>query len=176
MAKWLAIIARTLRSLMRNRRDLAFENLALCQQIAVLKHRHPRPRLGDTDRLFWALLSTVWSGWRESLLIVKPDMVVRWQRRRFRYFWCWKSRHCGGPKIDPEIRTLIRRMCGSNPLWGAPRIHGELLKLGIAVSEATVSRYMVHPVDRLPAASGITPHPTATGHSALPVSPRILFR
>lgn len=143
MIKWLTIIARTLRSLLLTHRDLALENLVLRQQIAVLKQRHPRPRLGDTDRLFWAFVSKVWSGWRESLLIVKPETVVRWHRQSFRYFWRWKSRHLGRPKINPEIRMLIRRMCRSNPLWGAPRVHGELLKLGIDVSEATVSRYMI---------------------------------
>ena len=143
MLKWLAIIVRTLRSALRPQRELALENLVLRQQLAVLKHRHPRPRLTDADRLFWVVLSRLWPGWRDSLHVVQAETVVRWHRQGFRYYWRWKSRRCGRPKIDSEIKGLIRRMCLANPLWGAPRIHGELLKLGIDVSEATVSKYMV---------------------------------
>ncbi len=143
MLKWIAIIVRTLRSALRPRRELAFENLVLRQQLAVLKHRHPRPRLTDSDRLFWVVISKLWSGWRDSLHVVQPETVVRWHRQGFRYYWSWKSRRRGRPKIDPEIRGLIRRMCLANPLWGAPRIHGELLKLGIDISEATVSKYLI---------------------------------
>ena len=143
MLKWLAIIARTLRSALRSQRELALENLVLRQQLAVLKYRHPRPRLSDADRLFWLLLSRIWSRWRESLHVVKPETVVRWHRQGFRYYWRWRSRRHGRPQIDPAVRDLIRRMCRANSLWGAPRIHGELLKLGIEVSEATVSKYMI---------------------------------
>jgi len=143
MLKWLVIIVRTLRSALRPQQELALENLVLRQQLAVLKHRHPRPRLTDADRLFWVVLSRLWPGWRDSLHVVQAETVVRWHRQGFRYYWRWKSRRCGRPKIDPEIKGLIRRMCLANPLWGAPRIHGELLKLGIDVSEATVSKYMV---------------------------------
>ena len=143
MLKWLGILLGTLRSALRSRRELALENLALRQQLAAVKLRHPKPRLTDTDRLFWVLLSRVWKNWRTSLHLVQPGTVVRWQRQGFRYYWRWKSRGGGRPKIDPELKVLIRQMCRANPLWGAPRIHGELLKLGIDVSEATVSRYMV---------------------------------
>ena len=143
MLKWLEIIARTIWSTLRSHQALAIENLALRQQLAVLKHRHPRPRLTDADRLFWVVMSQVWVDWRESLHIVQPETVVRWHRQGFRYYWRWKSRRRGRPRIDPEIRHLIRRMCRANPLWGAPRIHGELLKLGIDVSEAAVSKYMI---------------------------------
>ncbi len=143
MLKWLEIIVRTIVSTLCTQRSLAIENLVLRQQLAVLKHRHPRPRLTDTDRFFWVVLSRIWAGWRESLHIVQPETVVRWHRQGFRYYWRWKSRRRGRPRIDPEIRQLIRRMCRANPLWGAPRIHGELLKLGIDVSEATVSKYMI---------------------------------
>ena len=143
MIKWLGIIGRTLLSTLRTQRGLAVENLALRQQLAVLKHRHPRPRLTDADRLFWVALSRVWTDWRESLHIVQPETVLRWHRQGFRYYWRWRSRRRGHPRIDAEIRNLIRRMCRANPLWGAPRIHGELLKLGIEVSEATVSKYMI---------------------------------
>jgi len=143
MRKWLEIIARTIWSTLRSHQALAIENLALRQQLAVLKHRHPRPRLTDADRLFWVVMSQIWVDWRESLHIVQPETVVRWHRQGFRYYWRWKSRRRGRPRIDPEIRHLIRRMCRANPLWGAPRIHGELLKLGIDVSEAAVSKYMI---------------------------------
>jgi len=128
---------------MRCRYDLAIENLALRQQLAVMKHQCPRPRLTDADRFFWVLLSRIWSDWHTSLHIVKPETVVRWHRQGFRSYWRSKSRHRGRPKADPEIRELISRMCQANPLWGAPRVHGELLKLGIEVSETTVSKYML---------------------------------
>lgn len=143
MLKWLGIIVRTLWSVLHSHRALTTESLMLRQQLAVLKHRHPRPRLTDAARLFWVVLSSIWSGWREVLHIVQPETVVRWHRQGFRYYWRWKSRHRGRPRLDPHVRELIRRMCRANPLWGAPRIHGELLKLGIEVSEATVSRYMI---------------------------------
>jgi putative transposase len=143
MFKWLEILLGTIRAATRYRRDLALENLALRQQLAVLKYQRPRPALTDTDRRFWALLSRIWSGWRASLHIVKPETVVRWHRQGFRYYWRWKSRRRGHPKVDTEIRALIRRMCRANPLWGARRIHGELLKLGFQVAESTVSKYMV---------------------------------
>ena len=143
MLKWLIILVRTLCSAMQSQRALAVENLALRQQLATLKHRHPRLRLADTDRFFWVVLSRCWSDWRAALHIVQPETVVRWHRQGFRYYWRWKSRGVGRPKIDPEIRVLIRRMCRANPLWGAPRIHGELLKLGVDISETTVAKYMI---------------------------------
>ena len=125
-------------------RQLAMENLALRQQLAVYKRMMTRPRLRRTDRLFWVGLARVWAGWRQSLVIVTPDTVLRWQRRRFREYWTRLSgRPTGGrPPINAEIRALITRMASANPLWGAPRIHGELLKLGIDVAERTVSRLM----------------------------------
>jgi putative transposase len=125
-------------------RQLALENLALRQQLAVYKRRLPRPKLRPTDRLFWAALATAWTAWRQALVIVSPDTVLRWQRRRFRAYWTELSgRSTGGrPPVDAEIVTLIRKMAAANPLWGAPRIHGELRKLGIEISERTVSRLM----------------------------------
>jgi transposase InsO family protein len=125
-------------------RQLALENLALRHQLAVYKRTVPRPRLRRTDRLFWVGLARVWTGWRAALVIVAPDTVVRWQRRRFREHWTRLSgRPPGGrPPVRAEIRALVRRMAAANPLWGAPRIHGELLKLGIAVAERTVSRLL----------------------------------
>ena len=97
------------------------------------------------DRLFWVALSRVWDGWRSALAIVKPETVISWHRQGFRLFWTWKVRHGkpGRPSVSKEIRELIRTMSRENPLWGAPRIHGELLKLGIDIGETSVSRYMV---------------------------------
>ena len=143
MKKWLIIILKTLISSGRERRELALENLALRQQLAVLKAKQTRPRLTRVDRLFWCFLSKQWANWRDSLHIVQPATVIRWHRQGFRYYWRWKSRRRGRPSIEGELRILIREMSRANPLWGAPRIHGELLKLGIEVSQATVSKYMV---------------------------------
>ena len=133
----------TARSSLRSRRELALENLALRQQLAVLKRSSKRPKLAKMDRAFWVALSRLWTGWQHALILVKPETVIGWHRKGFKLYWTWKSRTRGGrPRIDVEIRTLIRRMARENPTWGAPRIHGELLKLGFEVSEATVSRYM----------------------------------
>ena len=97
-----------------------------------------------TDRWLWVALSRLWSGWRSSLIIVKPGTVVAWHRKGFRLYWTWKSRQrIGRPKINSEVREIIQKMSRANPLWGAPRIHGELLKLGVAVAQATVAKYMV---------------------------------
>ncbi len=122
---------------------LAIENAALRQQLAVFKQKRRRPPLSSGDRVFWILLRRVWPSWRNALVFVQPDTVVRWHRRGFRLFWAWKSRRRspGRPRVDLEVRQLIRRMANDNG-WGAPRIHGELHKLGFDVSERTVSRYM----------------------------------
>jgi hypothetical protein len=130
--------------LLGGHRQLALENLALRQQLAVYKRTAPRPKLRTTDRLFWAGLARLWTGWRQALVIVSPDTVLRWQRRRFREYWTHlSSRHSGGrPRISAQIAALVRKMAAANPLWGAPRIHGELLKLGIDIAERTVSRLM----------------------------------
>ena len=143
MWKWLRVILGSIRSCVRNQRDLALENLALRQQLATLKLRGTRPNLTDSDRLFWVVLSRLWSKWTSVIHIVQPATVIRWHRQGFRYYWRWKSRPRGRPRISSETKQLIRSMSLANPLWGAPRIHGELLKLGIDISEATVSKYLV---------------------------------
>src|SRR2546425_1499182 len=123
-------------------RQLALENLALRHQLAVYKRTVNRPKLRSSDRLFWVALSRVWAGWRQALAIVAPDTVLRWQRRRFRRHWtalCSRP-PVGRPPVNVEIRALVTRMADANPLWGAPRIHGELQKLGIDVAGRTVSR------------------------------------
>ena len=121
-------------------RQLALENLALRQQLAVYKRTVVRPRLRTSDRLFWVGLTKVWIGWRQSLVIVTPDTVLRWQRRRFRKHWTKLSGRptMGRPSVNAETVALVRKMAAANPLWGAPRIRGDLLKLGIDVAERTV--------------------------------------
>jgi transposase InsO family protein len=137
------LIWAVLRGLFAKRTDLVAENLALRQQLIVLHRRTKRPQLKTKDRVFWLWLARSWDGWRDSLIVVKPATVVRWHRQGFKYYWAWKSRHKGGrPAVAPVVRDLIRRMSRANPLWGAPRIHGELLKLGIDLSETTVAKYM----------------------------------
>ncbi|HJU84172.1 MAG TPA: integrase core domain-containing protein [Holophagaceae bacterium] len=122
--------------------DLALENLALRQQLGALQ-RGKKPALRRRDRAFWVLLARLWPRWESACVVVKPSTVTAWHRQGFRLFWRWRSRkRSGRPPAHPEIRALIRRMAEENPSWGAPRIHGELLKLGFKVSERTVLRYM----------------------------------
>src|SRR5580700_7480323 len=127
----------------RSRSDTVLEVLALRQQVAVLKRKPPRPRLNSWDRLFWTALRRCWSRWTDVLVLVKPETVVGWHRAGFRLYWRWRSRPLGGrPKVNEEIRILIRRLAQENQDWGAPRIHGELQKLGFVVSERSVARYL----------------------------------
>src|SRR2546427_5663152 len=137
-------LLRLLPFLFGGHRQLALENLALRHQLAVYKRTVPRPRLRTTDRLLWVGLAKVWADWRQALVIVSPDTVLRWQRRRFCEHWTKLSARpiAGRPPVNAEIRALVTRMAAANPLWGAPRIHGELLRLGIDVSDLTVSRLM----------------------------------
>ncbi len=133
----------TARSSLKPQRELALQNLALRQQLAILHCKTKRPKLTRTDRAFWVGLSRLWSDWQSALVLVKPQTVIGWHRKGFKLYWTRKSRNRGGRRpIDAEIRTLIRRIASENPTWGAPRIHGELLMLGFEVAQATVSRYM----------------------------------
>jgi len=139
-----AILVSALRAILRSRSDLVLENIALRQQVEALKRRRPRPQLDDTDRAFWLAMRSAWRGWAARLILVQPDTVARWHRDRFQRYWSNLSRQNPGPgrpRVDKEARELIGRMTLEND-WGAPRIHGELTKLGFTVSEATVSRYM----------------------------------
>jgi hypothetical protein len=135
----------TLRGCLRSRATLHVELLALRHQLLVLERsRRGRLRLRHADRLLWVSMSRLWTHWRSALVIVKPETVIAWHRRGFRRFWTWKSRRRHGrPTVPPDVRTLIRTVSEANPRWGAPRIHGELLKLGIDVSQTTVAKYMV---------------------------------
>ena len=131
--------------LFRERRSLLLENLALRQQLVALKRRHPRPSLGPFDKVFWVIARRVWSAWKQSLIIVTPETVVRWHRTGFRMYWRRISRvrrQVGRSPTPKEVRELIFRMVVENPSWGAPRIHGELLMLGFELSERTISRWM----------------------------------
>ena len=131
------------RVLLRSRLELMVENLALRQQLAIFKHKQPRPRLAPADRLFWVFLRAAWRNWANALILVEPATVVHWHRRGFQCFWRWRSRptRFGRPRIARELQALIRLMAQENS-WGAPRIHSELLKLGFEVDERTVSRYL----------------------------------
>jgi transposase InsO family protein len=130
---------------LRSRSSLELELIALRHQVAVLRRQRPgRPKLFCADRLLWVWLYRIWPQALHAMVLVKPATVIQWHRKGFRLYWRWRSQsgYPGRPKLDTETRDLIRRMSIANPLWGAPRIHGELLKLGIVVSQATVGRYM----------------------------------
>jgi putative transposase len=129
----------------RSRGDLVLENLALHQQLLALHAQRPHYRLTALHKLFWVALKAFWSGWRKPLFLVTPRTVVNWHRAGFRLYWTWISRVRqveGRKRVSKEVRALIVRMVAENPTWGAPRIHGELLKLGFAVSERSVSRWI----------------------------------
>jgi transposase InsO family protein len=128
----------------RGRAVLQLENLALRHQVGVLQRSVKRPKLTSADRLLWVWLCHLWADWRSALLIVQPATVIAWHRQGFRLFWTWKGRcgQRGRPSVPPEVRELIRRLNRENPLWGAPRIHGELLKLGIDIGETSVGKYL----------------------------------
>lgn len=130
--------------LFRSRACLWLENLALRQQLTVLQAKRRRPRLSIVDKLFWVIARKFWSDWKKSLLVVRPETVVRWHKAGFRLYWRWISRKekTGRKTISKELRDLIFQIMQENPTWGAPRIHGELLKLGFEVSERTVLRWM----------------------------------
>src|ERR1700736_5545712 len=131
--------------LFRSRGNLVLENLVLRQQLTVLKRRHRRPRIVLLDKLFWVVVRRFWSGWKQALIVVTPETVVRWHRDGFRLYWKLISkvrRPIGRRRSPKEVRELIFRMVAENPTWGAPRIHGELLMLGFDISERTISRWM----------------------------------
>jgi putative transposase len=133
-----------IRSLIVPRTALAAENLALRQQLAVLNRKIHRPQLHRRDRFFWMILSQIWKNWRNVLIIVKPETVIKWHRQGFRIYWKWKSKApVGRPRIDKDIRDLIRRMSHENPLWGTLRLQAELRLLGYDLAESTVAKYRV---------------------------------
>src|ERR1019366_6808224 len=145
MKDLLKLILRVLASLFRSRAKLEAENLVLRQQINVLRRRAPkRPHFNNTDRFLFVGLYHWFPSVLGAIAIVRPETIIRWHRAGFRAYWRWRSRnHVGKPKVSIELRTLIGEMSRANPLWGAPHIHGELLKLGFDVAQSTVSKYMV---------------------------------
>jgi putative transposase len=146
MVAWIIGAVRLLIVLASQHRSLALENLALRQQLAVYRRTRPKPMMRWADRLFWMGLRAAWRDWKSALVVVRPATVVAWHRRGFAWYWTCRSRPRGGrPRAGAEIRRLVREMAVANPLWGAPRIHGELVKLGFEVSERTVSRLMPRP-------------------------------
>src|SRR5467141_3759302 len=145
MTDTIGLLAGLILRLLHSRRTLLLENLALRQQLAALKRKHPKPRLLVADKLFWILARRFWSGWKQTLIVVTPETVVRWHRAGFRMYWKLISkvpRPIGRRQTPKEVRDLIFRMVVENPTWGAPRIHGELLMLGFDVSERPISRWM----------------------------------
>ena len=144
MLSALVVLLRSLGLICSGHRAVALENVALRQQLAVFRRTSRRPQLRTRDRLFWVLLAKAWPEWRTALIVVQPDTVVRWHRQWLRRRWTQRSAHArpGRPGTAAAIRTLVDKMSAANPLWGAPRIHGELVKLGIALSERTVSRLL----------------------------------
>ena len=145
MINALGLLAGVILRLFRARRTLLIENLALRQQLAALKRKQSRPKLTTFDKFFWVLARRFWSGWKQALIVVSPETVVRWHRSGFALYWRAISKvhgMVGRRRISKEVRDLIFRMVAENPTWGAPRIHGELLMLGFDVSERTISRWM----------------------------------
>src|SRR5215510_7913409 len=142
----LAVVA-AVRDLFSSRAELEVELLALRHQLMVLERQRGERRLGlrRSDRWPWMVLSRLWSGWRGPLVLVKPETVIAWHRHGFRLLWSWKSRSRGPgrPEVPRDVVDLIRTMQKANPTWGAPRIHGELLKLGIEVAQSTVAKYLL---------------------------------
>src|SRR3989440_11889145 len=128
----------------KSKSRLEAENAALRHQLIVLRRKvRGRVQLTNGDRLFLVLLYRWFPSVLKTITIIRPETLVRWHRAGFRRYWRWKSRPLGGrPQIDADLRALIRRMSAENPLWGAPRIHGELLKLGFVVAQSTVAKYM----------------------------------
>ena len=143
MLDLLLLLLAVLRAALRKRGDLVVENLLLRHQLAVLtRPARTRPRLRTRDKLLWLLVRQLRTDWRRHLVIVRPETVVRWHRHAWRLVWRWKSRtRLGRPRLSPEVRELIATMSRHNPRWGTERIRGELLKLGIVVSNRLIRRY-----------------------------------
>src|SRR5712691_7789062 len=142
MLELLSLIVGTTRSAVGGRNDLILENLLLRQQLQVALRPRRRLSLQPRDRLFWVLVRRLLPGWRRNLQFVRPETVIRWHRRGWRWYWQWRSRtRLGRPRLSTEVRLLITRMAGENPLWGTERIRGELLKLGLVVSARSIRRY-----------------------------------
>ena len=159
MGEMVSGLCRFVVSALRSKRDLVLENAALRHLLMVLQRQSKGPRIKNRDRLFWITLLRLWPDWRGALSLVQPATVVRWHRKGFRAYWRWKSRTNGGrPRIDREVRELIRDMWTSNPTWGKLRIRAELAKIGIEVSPRPGVVAWLRTEDRSPVPrAGITP-------------------
>ena len=180
MSSVVVALLHSLRFVIRSRASLHLEIIALRHQLAVVnRSRRRRLRFAAPDRLLWAWLAHVWRDWLSAIHVVRPETVIAWHRRGFRLFWTWKSRHrTGRPGVPAAVRALIREMSGANPLWGAPRIHGELLKLGISLSQSTIAKYMRRP-RRPPSQTWLTfltTHASQIRAADLFVVPTVTFR
>lgn len=140
----LLLLLRAVALTCRGHREVVLENIALRHQLRTLQRSVKRPRVRKSDRLFWVLFASAWRGWRSALVLVQPDTLLRWHRDWLRRRWGRRSgrNRAGRRALAPEPRTQIAEMASANPLWGAPRIHGELCTLGVAVSERSVSRLL----------------------------------
>ena len=139
MTQFIKLFLETVKKSLFSRQQLIFENLALRHQLMVYQRNNKKLKLNNNDRAIWVLLSGFLENWKDILVIVKPKTVIKWHGKGFKLYWRWKSRNkrIGRKGIDPDIIKWIKQMCKENPLWGAPRIHGELLKIGIEISEST---------------------------------------
>ncbi len=141
--RWLCLFWTFVRAFFAHRANLALENLALRQQLAILNRKTTHPQLRNCDRFFWVMISKLWPNWRSALLIIQPETVVKWHQQGFRLYWRWKSRRKSGrPPLCQEVRNLIRRLSRENPNWGIPRIKSELALLGYDVAKSTVAKYI----------------------------------
>ena len=180
MLEFLRLLIHALAAPFRTRAQLEAEITMLRHQLNVLRRQASRPRLTAADRLLFVWLCRLFPSLRNTITIVQPDAVLRWHRSGFRLYWRWKSRSRGGrPQVPIEVRSLVRRMSTENPLWGAPRIQGELLRLGIEVAQSTVAKSMAK---RRPGGSGQTwrtflcNHTVGIGAIDFLVVPTINFR
>src|SRR6266852_1511004 len=145
MSRWFCLWFGVLIRIFRSHRSLLLENLALRQQLTVLKRKRPKPKLRMFDILFWVVARRFWPAWKQSLIVVTPETVARWHRTGFRLYWSFISKvkkQVGRKRLSKEVTDLIFRMVAENPTWGAPRLHGELLMPGFDISERTISRWM----------------------------------
>jgi len=145
MIEFIRLCVGFLAATFRSRAALQTENLALRHQLGVYQRSVKRPKVKPADRILWSLLAKAWTGWKDALIFVKPDTVIRWQRSRFKEYWrkLSGSGKRGRPPVAEEVIDLIRIMSSMNPMWGSPRIVGELAKLGITVTKSTVDKYRV---------------------------------
>ena len=145
MREFMFLLVRFVATFFKSKTTIQVENLALRHQLCVLSRSAKRSKIQPADRVLWSVLARVWSDWKNALVFVKPETVIRWQRKRFKEHWAKlsKSGEPGRPRISEEVRELIRTMSRMNPTWGSPHIVGELAKLGIHVWPSTVKKYMV---------------------------------